>query len=337
MSSAHRAQFCSVVSVVLGVIVLASCEAPPAAPDASPPSQIPTGPAGRFAVTSRFDIHVPPVAAPALAALTAATDGPDDPARYLVDRMIATLPDGTVKAIAIQAAPLIAAYAQQRLTEIAPRLVAGLAAISGGLSRIAGQVGTIETLRIDDTGTAVRAITGVRFELGGATTTVAFAEAGLADVVGDVRVELNGAGRVTLAGHMHRWPYGAVLRLGLDRAVVASVVPEARDLASALAALVDCDRLGALIADCIGVGAPALYRTACRAGMTAIASELDERIAAIDEHAIGLAVTGTAGGIDLDGDGSMDELRGGSWTGAVYADDAREAIAAGSFAGRKQP
>jgi hypothetical protein len=319
--------------LVVPMLAIAGCGDPPVTPDASPPSTIPTSAAGAFELASRFDIQVPAAAAPAIATLTAATDGPDDPTRFLVDRMIATLPDGPVKILASQAAPYIAAYLHQRLVEIAPRLVEGLHAIGDGLSRIAGQLGTTETLQIAPGGDAVRTITGVRFEVGASAITVRFAEAGVADIALAVQVALDATGQLAISRHAHRLPYGALLRLGLDRAIVPSVEPAARDLAGALDLLVDCDRLAVLVADHVGIGSPALYRTACRAGMTAVAGEIDDCLAAIDRAELGLDLTGAATGVDLDGDGTMDELRDGTWSGAVTSAASREPIGAGRFTG----
>jgi len=90
--SSHRHCVCWLVSIL--VATLAGCGPQQVAPDAPPPSTVPASPAGAFAIASWFDVRVPPAAGPVLATLTAATDGPDDPSRYLVDRMIATLPDG---------------------------------------------------------------------------------------------------------------------------------------------------------------------------------------------------------------------------------------------------
>jgi hypothetical protein len=339
--SCHRTLLCTLLCTLLWPLVVlalaAGCDGPPAAPDASPPSTIPTSTAGSFAITSRFDVEVPAAAAPVLGALAAATDGPDDPARFLVDRMIATLPDGPVKLLASQAAPYLAAYLQQRLVEIAPRLVDGLGAISDRLSRIAGQLGTIETLQVAADGAAIRTITGARFEIGATATVVGLAEAGLADIASTVQLALDPTGQIAISRHAHRLPYGALLRLGLDRAVVPSVEPTARDLAGALGLLVDCERLAALIAGHLGFGSPALYLTACRAGMTAIAAEIDDCIAAIDHVELGLDVTGAAAGVDLDGDGTMDELRDGTWAGAVTSAAMRYPFDAASFTGRERP
>ena len=335
MSSSPRT-FCSLALIVLAS--LASCgPASSPSPDAAPPQAVPTSPAGGFAVTSMFDIELPPAARPVLATLTAATDGPDDPTRYLVDRMIATLPDGQVKLVAVQAAPYVAAYLNERLVDIAPRLVTGLGAIADGLSRIARHFGTTETLQIDSSGAAIRTLTGARFELGATTTTVRFADSGLADIVTGAHVFLDTEGRVTIGAHAHALPYGAVLRLGLERAVIASVEPGAPDLATALGALVDCTKLGDLAASSIGLGPASLYHTACRAAMTAIASELYAQLAAIDATPLALELTGAADGIDHDGDGSLDELRAGRWSGSLQAAGTHVPVAAASFAGTKAP
>jgi hypothetical protein len=335
MSSSPRVRCGSLVVSLFASVV--GCSSARPGPDATPPSTVPTSPAGRFTVASTFDLPVPPAAAPVIAALTAATDGPDDPTRFLVDQMIATLPDGTVKTIASRAAPYVAAYLNERLVDIAPRFVTGIAALSSGLARIASHIGTIETLEIDGRGAAIRTITAARFDVGTTPAIVGFADGGLADIVVGTHVALDATGHVTIDDHAHGVPYGALLRLGLDRAVIAGVEPTARDLATALGALVDCTALGALAADRIGLGSAALYRTACRAAMTATASELYARIAAIDDAPVALELTGTADGVDLDGDGAMDELRAGRWSGALSAAASREPIAAASFTGAKLP
>jgi hypothetical protein len=69
--------------------------------------------------------------------------------------------------------------------------------------------------------------------------------------------------------------------------------------------------------------------------MTAIASEIDDRLAAIDDAAFQIDVAGTAEGLDLDGDGSLDELRAGSWTGSLGIAGTREPITAARFTGAK--
>jgi hypothetical protein len=319
--------------LALSLASIAACSPDAAAPpDAAPPSTIPTSPQGTFTIASELDLAVPAIAEPVLASLTAATDGPDDPARFLVDHMVACLPDGPVRAVAAGAAPYVAAYLNARLAELAPRLRPGMVALSAGLTRIASHLGTLEALRVGAGGDATRTITAIRFTVGSQATTVRLADSGIADLAATAHVTLDATGRVAIAAHSHALPYGAILRLGLARAVIPSVEPTAHDLAQALAALVDCARIGGLIAERVGLGPAGLYDAACRTAMTAVASEVDARIAAIDQAPISLRVSGQAQGLDRDADGVMDELRAGSWTGALDAAGASAPLRAGSFA-----
>jgi hypothetical protein len=323
-----------VIATAIAITALVGCGdnlAP--APDAGPVSTVPTRAAGRYAVLSTIDLHVPAAAAPAIATLVAATDGPDDPARFVVDRLIDELPDGSVKKVATAAAPYVAAYVNDRLVDIAPRFVAGLDGLASGLSRIATHLGTVEVLTVDDAGLALRRVTAVRYEVNRTVKVVGLADAGLAEFVAGARVTLDATGRVGISEHQHALPYGALLRLGLDRAVAPSVEPTAANLAGALGALLDCERLGGMVADRVGFGTHSLYATACRAAMTAVAAEVDARLAEIDRTPLGIELAGSAEGFDGNGDGAMDELRSGRWTGAVFAGANREPIDAASFTG----
>jgi hypothetical protein len=330
MSLLQTVRGCVLVWIAGVVAGGAACGPHASMPDAAP-STVPTRAVGVFALTSAFDLHVPAAAAPALKTLLAATDGPDDPSRYLIDRMIDELPDGSVKTVAMAAAPYVAAYVNARLTDLAPRFVDGIEQLGIGLARIATHLGTVERLEVAADGTAVRTITGMRFEVGNAVTVVPLAAAGMSDLVAGVRVTLDAAGHLGISEHQHALPYGALLRLGLDRAVVPGVEPTAGDLAGALGALLDCDRLGGVIASRVGIGSSTLYGAACRATMTALASEVDAQLAAIDRAPLGIEVAGSAVGFDGNSDGAMDEINDGRWTGAVFSGDDREPIDAASF------
>src|SRR5262245_22172447 len=95
---------------ILVVLFVAACADDPMMPSADPVA-VPIDPAGQFAVTSTFSLSAPPAAAvDVLGELTAATDGPDDPSRYLIDLMIERLPAGSTKTYAAAVAPYVAAY-----------------------------------------------------------------------------------------------------------------------------------------------------------------------------------------------------------------------------------
>ncbi len=80
--------------------------------------------------------------------LVAATDDPDDPVRFILDHMLAELPAGTATAIAGDVEPIVAAYLDDRIADIAPTFIPGMRALAEGTSLIARQFGTLETLSI---------------------------------------------------------------------------------------------------------------------------------------------------------------------------------------------
>lgn len=313
MTSRSFIPFCFVLAAC------ASADAPPepTAPDA--PSTIPRDPAGAYALTTTLDVPVPEAARPVLDFAQRATDGADDPMGFAIERVVDGLPDGTTKSVIQFAAPFIVAYLDERVDELAPRFAPGVRAIATGLARVATHVELAETLTVERDGDARRAITGARFDVAVEAPVLAFAAHGLADVTAATRVTLDRAGGVAIDRHTVALPYGALVRLGLDAAVIPAVEPRARDLASALALLVDCPHLGALVADELGVGSAELYGGACAAGMTALANELYEGLDGLAAAPLALELSGTADGFDTDGDGTLDELRAGAWTGNVSA------------------
>ena len=80
---------------------------------------------------------------------------------------------------------------------------------------------------------------------------------------------------------------------------------------------VDCTALGANVAQCLGIGSADLYAGACNAGLTALASRIYARIAAIAPASLPLISSGGAGVVDRDGDRVVDVLTGGTWTGTL--------------------
>jgi hypothetical protein len=308
-------------------LCLAACAAEaPAQPPIDPPHAVPIDPSGRFAVTSSFALASPPAAAAdVLGELLAATDGPDDPSRCLIDLMIAKLPDGPARAYATVVAPYLAAYVNQRIATVAPKLVDGARGLATGLSRIAHRFGTTEVFDIagaadfDGHASAVqRTIIGFRFDLhaGRDVADVRFAPLGMPDLAATTNVVVE-RDDVVFDRHTVAVPYTQLLRLGFDAAVVPDIVPGAHDLAQALDALVDCDRLGTEVSDWMGLGSPSFYATACGLGLSSLATRIYDRIAAIDAASLPLELSGQAWAIDDTGDGPMDAIARGTWTGSL--------------------
>jgi hypothetical protein len=296
-------------------------------PDASPP---PIDPAGTYEVRSALHL-AEPLPGPVAAFVGELTDATDDPSRFLVDRMIAALPDGHTKTIAQGLAPIVAAYLDSRISSVAPRFLPGLHAASDALVRLTEQLDTIETVRIAPDSVAVRTVTGLRV----ANTDVMLGVGGIGEPAVTAKVHFD-RGALALDEHRLGLPYSRLLRLAIDRGIVPSIDPGAYDLATMLRDLVDCPHLGAAVADALSIQTPSVFSTACSVGMTAAALELYDHLDALDGTRIELIAHGTARGLDLDEDGQMDGIAAGTWIGTLGADDAAVSLSGATFEGTRQ-
>ncbi len=333
----HLTSLVSLVRLAFVAFVASACSPEPndplAAPDAAVP-RVPLDPSGTFVVHSTYALAAPPPElAPLLAELSAATDGVDDPSGYLVDLVVAELPEGTARTIGSALAPYVAWYVNSRLSEFAPSFVPSVRAMATGAQRIATRFGTIEELRIvadgeaktDDplrTARVRRTIVGAQFD----DVAMRFDDLGLPDatIEANASVETFASSRVSdqlaIATHEVSVPFAAWFRAGFDRAVIPSAVPGATDLASAMRTLVSCPRLGVLIAEALEVGSPLLYAQACSIGIGVGARAIYARFpSASDTHPYRLVLTGSATPLDYDKDGVMDSIADGEWTGRLDA------------------
>lgn len=334
----HLTSLVSLVRLAFIALVASACSPEPndqvAAPDAAAP-RAPLDPSGTFVAHSTYALAAPPPQlAPLLAELSAATDGIDDPSGYLVDLVVAELPEGTARTIGSALAPYVAWYVNSRLSEFAPTFVPSVRAMATGAQRIATRFGTIEELRIVADGEAKtdvsvapprtarvrRTIVGAQFD----EVAMHFDDLGLPDATIDTNasVETFASSRVpdqlAIATHEVSVPFAAWFRAGFDRAVIPTVVPGATDLASALRTLVSCPRLGVLIAEALEVGSPSLYAQACSLGLGVGARAIYERFpSATDAQRYRLVLTGSATALDYDKDGVMDSIADGTWTGRL--------------------
>ncbi|MEO6777181.1 MAG: hypothetical protein ABI467_29910 [Kofleriaceae bacterium] len=317
---------------VISCCVVGCASAEVVAPDA-PPSTIPKTVAGTYDLVGTLDLAtLPEPATYILAELANATDSPDDPARYLVDRMVAALPDGTFKSVATGLAPYIAPYIELELDRIAPNFAPGVHAIVAGLGAVAHHMVTIERLVVAPGGIATRALIGLQL----ANVPCQLAAGGAPDALAITRAEIDREGTLLLTSHTLQLPYGEMLRLGLDRAVIPSVDLAASDLAGTLRDLVDCHQLGLTFYAHANLGSASLYETACAVAMTSLASEVYDKIAAIDAAPFELDVSGTATGVDRDGDGTMDQIQAGAWVGTASYAGTKGPLGANTFTGTKE-
>ena len=315
--------------VLVCLVLFAGCASAglDAPPDASPP---PIDPAGTYALRSALHL-AEPLPGPASALVGELHDATDDPSRYLVDRMIAALPDGHTKSFAEALAPFVAAYLDARIATVAPRFLPGMHAASDALVQLTEQLDTIETVRIAPDESAVRTLIGLRV----ANSDVMLAVGGIGEPASTATLRFD-RGALALDEHRLDLPYSRLLRLAIDRGIVPSIEPGAYDLATLLRDLADCPHLGQTIADALGIQTPGVFSNACSIGMIAAASELYQHLDALDGTRIELIAHGTARGVDLDGDGHMDGITAGTWTGTIGPDDAAVELTGSTFEGARQ-
>lgn len=259
--------------------------------------------------------------------------------------MIASLPDGNAKTVATELAPFLAAYLDARLADVSPRLLPGMHAISDALASFSQQLEPIEELRIAPDAFAATpadppnalatagdhaasiAITGLRV----GKLDVPLAAGGIPEPAVAARVTY-ATGSLTIGDHRLSLPYSRIVRLVLDRGIIPAVDPQASDLPTLLVDLVDCNHVGATIAEGIGLGPSTIYSDACVVALRAVAAEWYEHLDALDGMTIDLAVHGDARALDLDRDGRLDAIANGIWTGTL----GDVSVAGSTFEGQRE-
>ncbi|MGE5180959.1 MAG: hypothetical protein ACM31C_02805 [Acidobacteriota bacterium] len=300
---------------------------------------VPLTATGTYALHSTYDIstNMPGTAGTVINAFIDATDSPDDPTRYILDKMIGALPNGTFKSVLQGAEPFVAGYLNDRLLQVAPDFVTNIVDFGDKFGQMAKKFGTLDTLVISANGTAVHTVTGVHFVVDTEELDFAFKDYALKDVaVPGVQVMLDQTGKLTIAAHKVPLSYGAMLHLGIDNVIIPMVDPAAVTLSDVLHDWVDCAAVGEYVYEAVGIGSPSTFESACDSGLTAAGAEIYHLVDNIDGSALEFDETGTAKAIDMTGDKNADTLAGGKWTGNLVYAGTPAPLATATFTGTKQ-
>jgi len=300
--------------------------------------QKPLDATGTYAMHSTFDLatNMPGTAGTVVNTIIAATDDSDDPTRWVVDQILAQLPDGTVKSALNLGKSFVVGYLNQRVLDLAPDFVSTMVLVGHDFGDLAKHVGLNETLTLTPSGTgytAVHTITGAHWKLGNQEGDYALATYHLPNVVvSNVAVTMDATGQLTIDAHKVSLAYGKLLRLGLDAAIIPLIDPSAHNLNELIAHKIDCTAVGNAIGDAIGFGA-STFRTACTLGITAGANFIYAKIDAIDGTALAFGLSGTARAQDTNNDRTIDAISTGSWTGTLSYGATPTPLAASTFSG----
>ena len=287
--------------------------------DDVPPQEVPLSPQGKFAITSDFDIatNMPGTVGAVTNGFIQATDGPDDPTRYIVDLLCNQL-SGTAKSVCTGASAGLAGYLNDRLLEVAPDFVTKIVDVGNKFGQVAKHFGTLETLEVDATGKTIHTMTGVHFKIDSTALDFAFADYGMSSTkVEGITTTLDTLGKLSVSDHKMPISYGKLLKLALNEMIIPMIDPSATNLNDLLTNSVNCQAIGQNVYDYLGLLSPSTFESACTAGLNAASTLIYNQIANIDGSALEFGIAGTAKGLDTNHDGKMDKIQTGKWGGTL--------------------
>jgi len=295
--------------------------------DMPPPQPTPEMDAqGAYRVNSTFDIatNMPGAAGSFVNGLIEATDDPDDPMSWVVDQMLESMEDGTLKDILQGAKPFVIGYLNDRVTDLAPDLVNTLDQLGDRMAELTKNFGVNEILEInsvDQTYIARSTADGVRWTIDGVTKDYSFVDHDIDNVIVDsILITMDRTqSRLSIGDHDLPLPWGKISHLGLDVAVIPTIDPTATSLADLLDHQVDCAGVGQSISDALGFGGASFWAGVCHGGVELAADKIYDMVIPTDAM-LGMHLVGASRYTDTNADYKIDELTLGNWTGTMTMD-----------------
>jgi hypothetical protein len=301
---------------------------------------------GKYSLQSSFDIsaNMPGTVGVVVNDFIAATDDPADPTQWVLQQIVAQLPNGTAKTLLNGAIPFVSGYLNDRLLDWAPDFVTTIVQVGNDFGDMAKHFGLNETLDVTKAGadyaSTVTAL-GAHFKIDTQEMDLKFADYQVPNVVAmNVGVQLDMTGKLTIADHKLPLSYGKILRIGLDAAIIPMIDSSAANLGQLLADKIDCATVGQYINDAIvsqfgfGPGAGTM-QAACTAGLQFGANAIYQKISAIDSSALEFNVNGTAKVLDTNHDYKPDQIQTGKWAGTLSYGGTPAPLATATFTGAR--
>ncbi|MDX2089358.1 MAG: hypothetical protein SFX73_16005 [Kofleriaceae bacterium] len=299
---------------------------------------VPLTPEGRFNVQSDFDLatNLPGTAGNVARYFIQATDDPDDPTKFILEQVLAALPNGSVKNTLQGSVPFVAGYLNDKLLEVAPDFLDKIVDVGDAFGQVAQHFGTTEVLEITAGGRGIKTVNGLHFTIDGVDLDLPFADFNVQPVkVENLMVTLDQAGRLKVNPHMVPLKYGQLMKIALEQAVIPMIDPSASTLDDLLKNLVNCQAVGRYVYEAIDVGSASTFESACNAGLTIGSNALYNYLNNVDTAALEFNLTGTARGVDRNNDSKMDEIQTGVWTGDLKYSGSPAPLSTAKFHGSK--
>jgi hypothetical protein len=303
---------------------------------------------GKYSMQSTFDIatNVPGTAGEIVNDIIDATDSPDDPTHWVLQQLVNAMPNGTVKTLLNGAIPFVSGYLNDRVLAWAPDFVTTMVQVGNDFGDITKHFGLNETLEITGGGvdgnySGTRTALGAHFVVNTQAFDLKFSDYQIANVVvPGIGITMDATGKLAVATHKLPLPYGGIIHMGLDAAVIPMVDANAHNLGELFADKIDCQAVGQYINDAMvadlgfGPGASAMA-AACTTGLTAGANAIYAKINAISATALEFDVDGTAKAADTNHDYKIDALQTGKWEGTMSYSGTPAPLAPATFTGAR--
>lgn len=297
---------------------------------------------GKYELDSQFDVinGLPGGVGKVANAFADMTDGPNDPATWLLDQMI----DSDNVALEIFR-PILEPLLNELLLSEAPDFVDDLLAVGNRYGQISREFGIISTMEISgdkiesSNMKAVHRIKAFDFEIDNKTYIYTMRElGGDVETVDGISVSFDrDQHAVSFGEHTVPLRYGGFLSMAVDDVIVPLVDPNADSLRELFLNDVDCVAVGKGIAEEV-IGTDDGWTKTCRIILEGGASAILKQIREIDEkEQVNMIITGEATLRDRSGNGKADKLTKGQWKGSMeYSGDRGElASEANPFTGAR--
>jgi hypothetical protein len=304
---------------------------------------------GTYALTSTYDVstNIPGTVGTIINDFIDATSGPNEPTQWVLQQLVNQLPSGTIQTIANDALPFVSGYLNDQLLNWAPSFVTDIITVGNDFGDMAKKFGINETYVVtkgsSGSYTAVDTATGVHFTIGTVQEDFNFTDYNSTNiVVNAVPLAMDNTGKITIGEHTLGLPYGKILNIGLDAAILPLVDPNATNLQTFFTDEIDCNSVGAYVEQAIenDVGidlGSSVFVTACTDGLNAAANLVYSQLNNLSTTALTFDLANGIGkGVDTNGDGSIDQINAGNWSGTLdYSGAASAPLATATFTGKR--
>ncbi len=296
-----------------------------------PPVPGPLQVIGTYQLESEFNLvnGIPGTAGDVVRTIIDMTDGPNDPASWLLD--LASKDNAGVKSALDPLRPAVDAFLNSLLKDLSMKIVIDGVQLDivdkfkdfgNAFGDVAQKFGLKSTLQIyagpNNTLLGKHTITGVFFKIDNKKIEKTLGELNMDNIVVDkIPVTLTGETSLTIGDETFGLSYGKMIIFALDNVVIPQVDPAATSLRELLSDVVPCDSIGDSIADYTHIGDGTLWQSLCETAIAFGASYAEGKIGSLGDQATAFTFHGSVRPVDTNNDRKVDSLVGGLWEGQL--------------------